>query len=76
MMHLGLRIACILKIVGALVGCKSCEDSADRGADGFDGARGGLAQAVLKTCSIGFRSGEYCPSLETSRISCFQNCVR
>src|SRR5437588_7733499 len=37
----------VLKIVGAFVGCKCSEDFADRGADGFDGARGGRAQEVL-----------------------------
>src|SRR5258708_9982251 len=37
----------MLKIVGAFVGCKCSEDFADRGADGFDGARGDLAQEVL-----------------------------
>ena len=36
-----------MKIVGAFVGCKSSEDFANRGADGFDGARGDLAQEVL-----------------------------
>src|SRR6202051_2606195 len=47
MMQLGFPISCVLKIVGAFVGCKSSEDFADRGANGFDGARGGLAQEVL-----------------------------
>src|SRR5438067_530877 len=37
----------MLKIVGAFAGCKSSEDFADCGADGFDGARGGLAQKML-----------------------------
>jgi hypothetical protein len=36
-----------LKIVGAFVWRKCSEDFADRGADGFDGAGGGLAQEVL-----------------------------
>jgi hypothetical protein len=36
-----------LKIVDAFVWCECSEDFADRGADGFDGARGGFAQEVL-----------------------------
>ncbi len=55
MMLLGLGLARISEIVGALGGRKCSEDFADCGAAALRNKRLSLA----KTCSIGFRSGEY-----------------
>ena len=61
-MNLGWRVSCVFEVVGAFLRGESCQRLADGGADVVVGARLGLAQEVFKlakTCSIGFRSGEY-----------------
>src|SRR5579863_665830 len=47
-MNLGLSVPCIGEVVGAFLGGVGSEQLADGGDDGFDGARGGVAQQVLE----------------------------